>query len=214
MSEAATILLVDDHAIVRQGVKMILEGEADFKVVGEASEKKEAVEKAAALQPKIIVMDLDLAGTDGLAASREILAAQPGSKVIILSAEASPESVQKALQVGVAGYVVKESVGEELIRAIRTVLSGRFYLCPEITTAVIRAQNLQQSAPPIPLLTERDKELLRLISGGHRNKEIAEKLSLSIKSIEANRSKLMHKLGCTSAAELVRYAIREGIAAP
>jgi DNA-binding NarL/FixJ family response regulator len=210
MSKIINILLVDDHGIVRQGVKLILENEPTFKVVGEAGDADEAIAKAASLQPDIVVMDLHLAGTDGIEASRRILSAHTATKIIVLSAETSPDIVNRALQAGVFGYVEKSSAGDELIRAIHTVLTGRFYLCPTITTALIRAQNLE--TVPAPTLSEREKELLRLITGGLRNKEIAEKLKLSIKSIEANRSKLMAKLGCSSAAELVRYAVRKGIA--
>jgi len=212
MSKITNILLVDDHSIVRQGVKLILENEPTFKVVGEAGDAEEAIAKAASVQPNIVVMDLHLAATDGLEASRRILAAHTATKIIVLSAETSPEIVNRALQAGVSGYVEKSSAGDELIRAIHTVLTGRFYLCPTITTALIRGQNLQSAPKIAPALSEREKELLRLITGGLRNKEIAEKLKLSIKSIEANRSKLMSKLGCASAAELVRYAVREGIA--
>ena len=108
--------------------------------------------------------------------------------------------------------MIKNDASDELIRAIQTVTGGRFYLSPSIATTLIKAQSFSTDTPPQPVLTDRDRELLRLISSGLRNKEIAEKLNLSIKSIEANRSKLMSKLGCASAAELVRYAVREGIA--
>lgn len=214
MTSSTKILLVDDHVLVRQGVKLILQTETGFEVVGEATDEKEALEKTPALQPDIVVMDLDLAGVSGLNVSRQILSIRPETKIVVLTAESSPEIVQQALQAGISGYVIKGSDNEELIRAIRTVSSGRCYLCPEITTALIRAQALQPAATATtpPLITDRDRELMRLIAAGLRNKEIAEKFSLSIKAIEASRSKLMHKLGCNSAAELVRYAVREGIA--
>jgi len=212
MSKITNILLVDDHSIVRQGVKLILENELRFKVVGEAGDADDAFAKVAALRPDVVVMDLQLAETDGIEASRRILASDTSVKIVVLSAETSPDTVNRALQAGVCGYVEKSAAGDELIRAIHTVLTGRFYLCPTITTAVIRAQTLQPGPEAAPALTEREKELLRLITSGLRNKEIAERLKLSIKSIEANRSRLMSKLGCASAAELVRYAVREGIA--
>jgi DNA-binding NarL/FixJ family response regulator len=213
MTSSTKILLVDDHVLVRYGVKLILQAEPGFEVVGEAASEKDAVEKASKLRPDIILMDLDLAGESGLEVSRLILSAHPEIKIVILSAETAPETVQQALQVGVSGYVIKCADNEELIRAVHTVASGRCYLCPEITTALIRSQALQPTtAATPPLLTDRDRELMRLVSTGLRNKEIAEKFSLSIKAIEASRSKLMHKLGCNSAAELVRYAVREGIA--
>ena len=212
MSKRTKILLVDDHSIVRQGVKLILEGETGFEVVGETASADEAVEKAHELQPDIIVMDIHLTSVDGIDASRRILAANPDAKIIILSAESAPETVNNALQSGVSGYVIKEDAGEELIRAIQTVLSGRFYLCPAITTALIRAQSFNTPPPAVLTLSDREKEVLYFVAAGLRNKEIAVKLKLSIKSVEANRSRLMAKLGCASAAELVRYAVREGIA--
>lgn len=206
------ILLVDDHGIVRQGVKMILEAEAGFTVVGEAANANEAVAKSSELQPDVVVMDIHLADSDGIEASSRILSAQPSAKIIILSAETTPDVVNHALQSGVSGYVIKEEAGDEVIRAIKTVLTGRFYLCPSITTALIRANNFCTPPPPALTLTDREKEVLYFVATGLRNKEIAEKLGLSIKSVEANRSRLMSKLGCGSAAELVRFAVREGIA--
>jgi two-component system response regulator NreC len=214
MSNRTKILLVDDHRIVRQGLKLILEGDTTFEVVGEAGDAAEAVTKAAELIPDVVVMDVHLTATDGLDASRRILAAHPHTKIVILSAETAPETVNRALESGVSGYVLKEAAGEELIRAIQTVLTGRFYLCPAITTALIRAQNFGVAPASAGTLSDRERELIRYVAGGLRNKEIAEKLKLSVKSVEANRSRLMTKIGCASLAELVRYAVREGIADP
>ncbi|MFT3867983.1 MAG: response regulator transcription factor [Nibricoccus sp.] len=213
LTPSTKILLVDDHVLVRHGIRLILQNEPGFEVVGEATDENEALKKAVELLPDVIVMDLDLAGINGLNVSRQILDAQPKTKIVVLSAESSAETAQRALQAGVLGYVIKGSSNEELVRAIHTVASGRCYLCPEITTALIRTQTLKPTSTDTPpLLTDRDRELMRLVAAGLRNKEIAEKFSLSIKAIEATRSKLMHKLGCNSAAELVRYAVREGIA--
>jgi len=212
MSNRTKILLVDDHRIVRQGVKMILEGEPGLVVVGEASDAAEAVAKACELNPEVVVMDIHLSVSDGLEASRRILEARPATKIVILSAEIAPETVNLALQSGVSGYVLKEAAGEELIRAIKTVLSERFYLCPSITTALIHAQQFGAKPSITPNFSDREKDLIRFIATGLRNKEIAEKLKLSIKSVEANRSRLMAKIGCASTAELVRYAVREGFA--
>jgi len=212
MIKGTKVLLVDDHAIVRQGVRMILEKEPGMEVIGEASDAVEAVAKAGETHPDVVVMDLELTDSSGIDASRRILAANPDTKIIVLSAESAPEIVNRALQAGVTGYVIKEDASEELIRAIHTVIGGRFYLCPSITTTLLRAQNFNAPTPIAPTLTEREREMLRYITDGMRNKEIAAKLKLSIKSVEANRSKLMSKLNCSSAAELVRYAVREGIA--
>jgi two-component system, NarL family, response regulator NreC len=214
MSKRTKIILVDDHNIVRQGIKLILEGETGFEVVGEASDANEATTKTNELRPDVVVMDIHLAATDGVEASRRIIATHPGTKIVVLSAETAPEIVNRALQSGVSGYVLKEAAGEELIRAIHTVLSGRFYLCPTITTTLIRSRSFDAQADTTPTLSEREKELIGFIASGLRNKEIAEKLNLSIKSIEANRSRLMTKIGCSSVADLVRYALREGLAKP
>jgi len=214
MSNRTRILLVDDHRIVRQGLRLILEANAAFEVVGEADDADEAVAKAGELLPDVVVMDVHLTASDGLEASRRILDARPPTKIVVLSAETAPETVNRALQSGVSGYVLKEAAGEELIRAIETVLTGRFYLCPAITTALIRDQTFGLQPAAASALSERERELIRFVANGLRNKEIAEKLKLSIKSVEANRSRLMTKIGCGSIAELVRYAVREGIADP
>jgi len=214
MTKPTKIILVDDHAIVRQGIKLILESEEGFEVVGVASDANEAVAITSELRPDVVVMDIHLAATDGIEASRSILSAHPDTKIVVLSAETAPETVNRALQSGVSGYVLKEAAGEELIRAIHTVLTGRFYLCPTITTTLIRAHSFNVTTEAPPSLSEREKELIGFIASGLRNKEIAEKLSLSIKSVEANRSRLMTKICCTSVADLVRYALREGLAKP
>ena len=212
MDKLTKILLVDDHAIVRQGLRLILANEPNVEIAGEAADSDQAVALAAQTSPDVIVMDIHLANSDGIAATNRILQANPSAKIIVLSAETAPYVINKALQNGASGYVIKNDASDELIRAIQTVTGGRFYLSPSIATTLIKAQSFSTDTPPQPVLTDRDRELLRLISSGLRNKEIAEKLNLSIKSIEANRSKLMSKLGCASAAELVRYAVREGIA--
>lgn len=212
MDNPTKVLLVDDHAIVRQGLKLILANEPNLEIVGEASDADQAVALASQNPPDIIVMDIHLANSDGIVATNRIHQITPSAKVIVLSAETAPYIINKALQNGASGYVIKNDAAEELLRAIQTVSSGRFYLSPSIATALIKAQSFSSDTPQQPAITDRDRELLRLISSGLRNKEIAEKLNLSIKSIEANRSKLMTKLGCSSAAELVRYAVREGIA--
>lgn len=212
MDKKTKVLLVDDHAIVRQGLKLILSNEQNIEITGEASDCDQAVALVTQTSPDIVVMDIHLANSDGIVATTRILQSSPATKVIILSAETAPYVINKALQNGAAGYVIKNDASDELLRAIQTVMGGRFYLSPSIATTLIKAQSFSSDAPPQPTLSDRDRELLRLISSGLRNKEIAEKLNLSIKSIEANRSKLMTKLSCSSAAELVRYAVREGIA--
>ena len=212
MNTHAKILLVDDHSIMRQGVKLILASEPALEVVGEAANATEAVAKAGELHPDVVVMDIHLTASSGLEATRQILAAHPATKIVVLTAETSPEVVDSMLQSGISAYILKEEAGEELVHAIHTALNGKFYLCPAITTALIRAKSLSAKPVTAHKLTDREKELMRCVAGGLRNKEIAEKLGIGIKSVEVNRSRLMTKVGCASSAELVRYAVREGIA--
>jgi DNA-binding NarL/FixJ family response regulator len=191
---------------------MILEKAPGFAVVGEAADGRETVVKVVELKPDVVVLDIHMPLLDGLSACRLLLDAHPKVKVVVLSSDAGSESAQQALESGASGYVVKEAAGEELIRAIRTVLTGRLYLCPEIATELIRSRGFQGIPKTRVALTERDRELLRMIAAGLRNKEIASSLGLSVKAVEANRSRLMAKLDCRSMAELVRFAVREGIA--
>lgn len=207
------IVLVDDHQMVRAGLRMILE-KRDFSVVAEASDAKSAIDCVAQSEPDLVILDLHLMGEDGISATRKILQARPVTKVLIISADPSASSVSAALRAGASGYLVKGEASEELVRATEQVLSGMVYLCPVAMTAVAEKikNQVDLEKPGKPRLSEREAETLKLVVEGLRNKEIADRLKVSTKSVETYRSRLMSKLGCTSTAELVRYAVREGLA--
>ena len=209
------ILLVDDHPMLRNGLRMALRQQPRFSVVGEASTAEQAFKLAGELTPDLVVMDIHLPDSSGIDASRRILSALPSTKVVVFSSDPSRALVDQALQAGALGYVFKTGAVEELIHAIDTVMAGRLYLSPEVSGGILedyRKSLCGESPPAKPALSEADKGLMRLIAQGRRNKEIATQLGLSAKSVEARRSRLMKHLGCANSAELVRYAIREGIA--
>ena len=211
------ILLVDDHPMLRNGVRQCISQGPNFSVVGEASTGQEAIQLAADLSPDIVIMDAHLPDMFGTEATRRILVRAPQTKIIFFSSDGTRFLVDEALQVGACGFVWKQGSVSELIQAIEMVMEGRLYLSPEISAPIIHdyRTSLAGDGPmPSRALSERDKQLLRMIAEGRRNKEIATALKISVKSAEAYRSRLMKKLGCASSAELVRFAIREGIAVP
>ncbi len=205
------IVLVDDHQMMRDGLRMILE-KKDFSVVTEASDVQSALDCVKQSEPDLVVLDLHLRGEDGISATRKILQARPNSKVLILSADPSAAAVSAALRAGASGYLAKDEASAELVRAAEVVMSGNVYLCPVAATAAAEAIK-KQVDPEKPRLSDRESETLKLVVEGLRNKEIADCLKVSTKSVETYRSRLMSKLGCSSTAELVRYAVREGLAA-
>lgn len=215
--QAVTILVVDDHRIVREGLRILLEGQAGMRVVAEAASADEAVRAAELHAPDVVVMDLHLPGDNGIVAARRLLAGRPATRVVMLTSTAEAAEMQEALQAGVLGYVLKENAWEELLRAIRAVVADKVFLCPDATTAMVRGSSsgsAQARGRPGSDLSERDIQLLRLVAQGSRNKEIADQLELSLKSVETYRSRLMDKLACSSSADLVRYAIRHGLVEP
>jgi DNA-binding NarL/FixJ family response regulator len=209
------ILLVDDHAIMREGLRQVLREQEHLTVVGEACNGQSALDQVRALSPDVVVLDLHLGGENGIEVSRRILADFPAVKIVVLSADSNLALVTEALQAGVSAYVVKDNASDELIRAIRSVMDQRTYLCPEVASVVVAnyMKALADKTIPAskPLLSDRERQLLKLVAGGKRNKEIAETLGVGLKSVETYRSRLMKKLGCASPSELTRYAIREGI---
>jgi DNA-binding NarL/FixJ family response regulator len=208
------ILLVDDHRLMREGIRAMLLNHSTLRVVGEADSRLSALEQVRAIQPDVVVMDIHLPGENGIEISTQILTEFPRTKIIILSGDIELPSIQKALQIGVTGYLSKNDPPEEIVRAIQDVMDQRVYLCRDV--AAIVAQDyvktvVNQTTPGKPVLSERELLLLRLIAEGKRNKEIADTLQVTAKSVETYRSRLMHKLNCNSTAELTRYALREGI---
>jgi two-component system response regulator NreC len=212
----AKLLLVDDHQILRTGLRALLINETEFSVVGEAGDVATAIALTKELKPDVVLMDVQLPDGTGIHACKQITADCPATKVLMLSGTSEPEQLAGALRAGARGYLLKDHALDELIRALHIVLSGQIYLCPEATTTLANGLT-QPFSPPPPVETEkkalssREVQVLKLIVEGKRNKEIADALKVSTKSIETYRSRLMAKLHCSGIADLVRYAIREGI---
>jgi len=200
-----TVLLVDDHSLVRRGFRRILEDESDLAVVGEAGDGAEAVRVAKELHPQVIVMDCALPSMNGLDATRKILAAHPATAVLMLSMHSEETWVHQALDAGARGYLLKSVVDMELVTAIRRVARGEIVLDPQVAkTATLKGES--SSA-----LTARELEVLQLIVDGQSNKEIAAKLGLSANTVAVHRANVMEALGIHKTAELVVYAIRNGL---
>ncbi|HUR41768.1 MAG TPA: response regulator transcription factor [Verrucomicrobiae bacterium] len=206
------ILLADDHVIVRDGLRMLLESRGEMKVVGTASDGREAVMESRRLRPHVVVMDISMPTLNGIEAARAITEALPDTKVLILSMEKSPEHVFRALQAGARGYLLKGSAGAELVAAVQAVHGGRRYLGHEINETVV-AEYINKGRPDSPLenLSARERSLLQLIAEGHSNGEAAKTLCLSIKTVETYRSRLMQKLGLNDVTALVKFAIEHGL---
>ncbi len=210
-----TVLLADDHRILREWVKSLLEKAQDIEVVGEASEGGEAVAKAQALSPDIVLMDITMPGMNGLEATRQIKALRPNTRVLILSMHESNQYISQFLRSGASGYVLKDTAASELVGAIRAVFQGDAFLYPSIARKLLEEYLLKvQSGEEVESydgLTGREREVLRMIAEGKSNKEIADALSLSIRTVQAHRANLMAKLHMHDRTELVRYAIRKGL---
>jgi DNA-binding NarL/FixJ family response regulator len=208
------ILIVDDHAVLREGLRTLLDKEPDLEVIGEAGNGVEAVQRAEELTPDIIIMDLNLPDMNGIAATRKILENRPESKVIALSMESDKRYIIDILGAGAMGYVLKDCFFAELAGAIRTVAKGDNYLGPRITEMIIK-DYLQRVPDSLPLssssLTQREREIVQLIAEGKNTKEIAASFGTSIKTIEVHRHNIMKKLDLYSIAELTKYAVREGL---
>jgi DNA-binding NarL/FixJ family response regulator len=208
MSKAITVLLVDDHALVRRGFRRLLEDDTAIEVVGEASNGEEAIQLAAQLHPQVVVMDCAMPGASGLSAMREILEARPDTAVLMLSMHSEDTLVRQAMQSGARGYVLKNALDLDLAAAVRRVAAGETLLDAAL-------------APSVPLqgergrgLTSRELEVLQHICNGLSNREIAETLGLSINTVSVHRANIMNALGVHKAAELVVYAIKHGLVNP
>ena len=205
MSEKISVLLVDDHALVRRGFRRMLEDEEDITVKGEASDGEEAVRLARALKPDVIVMDCALPGVNGLVATRKILEHNPKAAVLMLSMHSEDTWVRQALEAGARGYMLKNAVDLELVTAIRRVAAGEEVLDPQIARRATLKGERETG------LTVRELEILQLIVGGLSNKEIASQLNLSANTVAVHRANIMEALGIHKTAELVVYAIRNGL---
>jgi len=215
MSEAAVrlrILLADDHVTVRHGLKLLIDSQPDMKVISEASDGSSAMQRAIATKPDVIVMDISMPGMNGLAATRALKQKQPQLAIVTLTRHGDDAYVQELLRAGVSGYVLKQSAPAELLQAIRAAAAGGQYLDSALTARVTarllgRADKAGKSAVA---LSEREAEVLRLIASGYSNKEIAGRLSLSVKTVEAHKANAMRKLGLHGRIDIVKYAVLQG----
>lgn len=204
------ILLADDHAVVRQGFRMILAAQPDLAVIGEAANGREAVELAEQLQPDLVVIDVSMPELNGIEATRRIHEAVPRCRILALSMHRDSVYVREILRAGAHGYLLKDGIDQDLLSAVRAVAQGQGYLSPAVSDAVL-SDYRRHVTDPIDLLSSREREVLQLIAEGKTNKEIATDLNLSVYTIESHRGRIMEKLNLHSAGELIRFAIRNGL---
>jgi two-component system, NarL family, response regulator NreC len=205
------ILLVDDHRVVRAGLRMLLDAEPDLEVVDEAGEVRDAIFKARRHTPDLIVLDVKLPDGDGDEAIGRLRAEAPEAKVLILSMEDTGHHVRRAFGNGADGYVLKDAAEEELVSAIREVAAGGRYLHAALGAKMVRAEIEERDRAAADPLSDREREVLRLLAEGHTNQEIAARLSISVRTAETHRAHIMQKLRFTTRSELVRYAIDQGM---
>jgi len=208
------ILIADDHKILRQGIRSLLAPQPDFEVIGETADGPETLKETFKLKPDVVLMDIGMPNLNGFEATRQIKKKLPEVKVLVLTMYLDDEYVLQALQSGASGYVLKDVAVEELVTAIRAVNNDQYYLSPSISRTVIDAylrKTEKGEKESSELLTAREKEIVQLIAEGYTNKEIAAKLYISVKTVDAHRSHIMEKLDIHDVALLVKYAIRKGI---
>ncbi len=208
------ILLVDDHTILRDGLRALLESEPDLKVIGEAEDGRQAVTLACQQEPDVVLMDISMPLLNGLEATRQVKRQCPKAKVLILSMYDNEEYIRQALEAGAMGYILKDAAARELIGAIRDVYRGEAVLSPAVTRLVIEDYLRWGGIRPVEEadgLSPREREVLQLIAEGHTNKQIAEILNISIKTVQAHRTSLMQKLDLHDRGELIKYAIQKKI---
>lgn len=209
------VLIADDHAIVRDGVRALLALSEDITVVGEAANGQQAVELARTLGPDVILMDIAMPGLGGLEATIQIRKDNPQAKILVLTQYEDREYIRRFLKAGVSGYVLKKAAGAELTTAIRAVSRGGLVLDPDVAREAMREQvgtaTSGQAADPYEALTDREKQVLKLVAEGHSNKEVAELLDISVKTAMSHREHIMQKLDLHSRTDLIRFAIQQGV---
>ncbi len=207
-----SVFLADDHRILREGLRMLLEAQRDIRVVGEAEDGRQAVGEILSIRPEVVLMDITMPELNGIEATRQIQEELPAVKVVILSVHGDSEHVYRAFQAGAQGYMLKESAGSEVVQAVRTVYAGRRYLSQKLAQAGLDEYiDERQSRSPLDQLSGREREVCQLTVEGNTSATIAEKLGLSPKTVETYRSRVMDKLGVDDITGLVRYAIRHGL---
>lgn len=207
------IMIVDDHKIVREGLRKLIEADGSFQVVGEAGNGRDGIRLARQLQPQIVIMDVAMHEMNGIEATRQLLANQPDVRVLALSMHSDSRFVKQMLEAGALGYLLKDDAFEEIVTALRSLVVGRMYVSPQASGGILQdlAMGQVSAGQDGSPLTAREKETLQLIAEGHSTAEIAERLFVSVKTVETHRKKIMDKLDMHSIAELTKYAIREGI---
>jgi DNA-binding NarL/FixJ family response regulator len=214
MRERLRILLADDHATVRQGLKLLIDSQPDMSVVGEASDGESVVQQAAQLTPDIVVMDVSMPRMNGLVAARQLKRAQPGTAIVALTRHDDDTYLEELLRAGASGYVLKQSAPLEFLQAIRAVAAGGVYIDPALTSRVADGLLASGSEGAIDQrrgqISDRESEVLRLIAIGHSNKEVATQLNISVKTVEVHRTNAMRKLGLTGRVDIVRYGVLQG----
>ena len=206
------VLLVDDHAVVRSGLRLLLDAQDDIETVGEAGDAREAVFELRSAEPDVVVMDIGLGGgKSGIEATSDLLKEAPAVKVLMLSMQDDPRYVREAFAAGASGYVLKEAADNELVKAVREVAAGGRYVDPALGARIAAADAEAARTAEADPLSDREREVLRLLALGHTNQEIAKTLFISVRTAETHRAHIMQKLRLTTRAELVRYAMQQGL---
>jgi two-component system response regulator NreC len=206
-----SVVLVDDHAVVRSGIRLLLDGQDEIEVIGEAGNAKDALFRARALKPDVILLDVVMPGESGIEVLPRLLEASPETKVLVLSMQDDPSYVREAFAAGAHGYVLKEAVDDEVVSAVREIARGGRYVHPTLGARMVTADAEERAAAEADPLSEREGEVLRLLALGHTNQEIAELLYISVRTAESHRAHIMQKLRLATRAELVRYALAHGL---
>jgi two-component system response regulator NreC len=205
------VVLIDDHAVVRSGLRLLLDAQPDIEVVGEGGNAQDAVFRARALQPDVILLDVVLPGESGIDALPKLRKESPKTRILVLSMQDDPTYVREAFAAGASGYVLKEAADEEVVAAVREIAGGGSYVHPALGARMVAAEAAERAAAQADPLSEREREVLRLLALGHTNQEIAGKLYISVRTAESHRAHIMQKLRLTTRAELVRYALSNGL---
>lgn len=211
MTMPITVFVADDHAIVREGLVTLLAAQTDIEIVGTAANGRDALGQVLQLMPQVVILDISMPELDGIETTRQIIAASPGTPIVILSMHASAQHVFQALEAGARGYLLKESAGKEVVDAVRTVHTGRRYLSAKIAGIVAEGVSNRSGVSPIESLSKREREILKLVADGLSSVEIGALLHLSPKTVDSYRSRLMQKLRLSDLAGLIKFAIQHGL---
>jgi two-component system, NarL family, response regulator NreC len=205
------VLIVDDHAVVRAGLALLVNAEKDMEAVGEAGSARDAIFEARTAKPDVVLMDVMMPNQSGIEVVPQLLHERPEAKVLVLSMQDDPRYVREAFEAGASGYVLKEAADAEVVAAIRDVAAGGHYVHPELGARLVVAETAERRRAEEDPLSDREREVLRLLALGHTNQEIATELYISVRTAETHRAHIMQKLRLSSRAELVRYALAEGL---